>query len=182
MTHSDIQIIVLCEDRQQEVFARYFLVKRGFNSRKIRPLPLPKGTQSGEQYVRERYPKEVKAYRSQKNHLSIALVVLIDADKYTIAERLNQLDLALEVDSQDKRKIDEKIAIFLPRRNIETWIHYLEGETVDEETAYSKLPKESDGKPCIENLANQCQRGLDENAPSSLHLACSEWQKIMPPN
>jgi len=96
MTHSDLQIIVLCEDRQQEVFARYFLVKRGFNPRKIRPLPLPKGTQSGEQYVRENYPKEVKAYRSQKNHLSIALVVLIDADKSTIDHRLNQLDLALE--------------------------------------------------------------------------------------
>jgi hypothetical protein len=59
MTHSGMQIIVLCEDRQQEVFARYFLVKRGFNPRKITYLPIPKGTQSGEQYVRERYPKEV---------------------------------------------------------------------------------------------------------------------------
>lgn len=181
MIHSGMQIIVLCEDRQQEVFARYFLVKRGFNPRKITYLPLPKGKQSGEQYVRENYAKEVRAYRS-KNYLSIALVVLIDADKYTIAERLNQLDLELEADSQAKRQLDEKIAVFVPRRNIETWIHYLQGEIVDEETAYSKLPQESDCKPSIENLVNYCQRGLDENAPESLHLACSEWQRIMPTN
>ena len=181
MIHSGMQIIVLCEDRQQEVFARYFLIKRGFNSRKITYLPLPKGTQSGEQYVRENYPKEVRAYRS-KNYLSIALVVLIDADKHTIAERLNQLDLELEADSQAKRQLDEKIAVFVPRRNIETWIHYLQGEIVDEETAYSKLSQESDCKPCVENLVNHCQRGLDENAPESLREACSEWQRILPPN
>jgi len=36
-----------------------------------------------------------------------------------------------------KRQSDEKIAIFVPKRNIETWISYLQDQTqtVDEETA-----------------------------------------------
>lgn len=179
MTQRKVRVTVLCEDRQQEVFARYFLEKRGFHPRKIRYLLLPKGTQSGEQYVRECYRTEVKAYRSNKNHLSIALIVLIDADNKSVAERLNQLDSALEDDSQAKRQQDEKIAVFVPKRNIETWIHYLQEETVDEETAYQKLEKEGDCKPGVEKLVNQCDRGLAEDAPPSLHTACSEWQRII---
>lgn len=93
--------------------------------------------------MRELYPMEVKAYRSKKNYLAISLVVVIDADKYTVADRLHQLDTALEEDSQPRRQEEEQIAIFVPKRNIETWIYYLQGETVDEETAYPKLLRES---------------------------------------
>ncbi|MBC6452667.1 MAG: hypothetical protein GDA43_05235 [Hormoscilla sp. SP5CHS1] len=172
-------VVILCEDRQQEVFARHFLQKRGF------PGPFavkicPKNKQSGEQYMRELYPMEVKAYRSKKNYLAISLVVVIDADKYTVADRLHQLDTALEEDSQPRRQEEEQIAIFVPKRNIETWIYYLQGETVDEETAYPKLLRESDCKSDVEELAQQCPRGLDENAPRSLHMACDELQKILP--
>lgn len=180
MTQRRAIVVILCEDRQQEVFARHFLQKRGFSG-PFRVEVCPKGEQSGEQYVRERYPNEVKAYRSKRNHLSIYLVVLIDADNKTVDERLQQLDSALEDDSQPRRQEDENIAVFVPKRNIETWIHYLKGETVDEETAYPKLPKESDCKPSVENLLTQCPHGLDEDAPPSLHTACGELQRILPP-
>jgi len=99
-------VVILWEDRQQEVFARYFFQKRGFRG----PFAVkicPKGKQSGEQYVRELYSIEVKAYRSKKNYLAISLVVVIDADKYTVADRLHQLDTALEEDSQLRRQEDE---------------------------------------------------------------------------
>ncbi|MFH7026413.1 MAG: hypothetical protein ACHBN1_13650 [Heteroscytonema crispum UTEX LB 1556] len=56
------------EDRQQEVFARHFLKKRGFTGI-IRYEICPEGSQSGEQYVRSRYPVEVKACRSQASYL-----------------------------------------------------------------------------------------------------------------
>ena len=102
MTQRRATVVILCEDRQQEVFARQFLQKRGFPG-PFRVEVCPKGEQSGEQYVRERYPKEVKAYRSKRNHLSIYLVVLIDADNKTVDERLSQLDLTLEDDSQPRR-------------------------------------------------------------------------------
>lgn len=178
MTQRRLQITILCEDRQQEVFARYFLKKRGFTGN-VKPKICLKG--AGEQFVRENYPKEVKAYRS-KNYLSGMLVVLIDADKKTVEERLKQLDAALTADSQELRKPDEKIAIFVPKRNIETWIHHLQGENVDEETEYAKFTNnESICKLGVEQLATQCSQGnLDENAPPSLQAACSELQRLLP--
>ncbi len=126
MTQNRVQIVILCEDLQQQVFAYHFLKKRGFN---INPKNLtirtsPKGKGAGEQFVRKRYAAEVKEYR-RKNYRSGMLVVLIDADTETVKATLKDLDNALIENSQELRKPDEKIAIFVPKRNIETWIHYL---------------------------------------------------------
>jgi hypothetical protein len=60
MSQRRVQIVILCEDRQQEVFARYFLKKRGFTGL-FRANICPEGSQAGEQYVRTHYPEEVKA-------------------------------------------------------------------------------------------------------------------------
>ncbi|MDZ7961570.1 MAG: hypothetical protein RMY34_27440 [Aulosira sp. DedQUE10] len=178
MSQRRVQILLLCEDRQQEVFARYFLKKRGFNS--IRSLVCPDGSQAGEQYVRLNYPKELQTYRSKASYLSIGLVVVIDADKKTFQERLKQLDDALIENSQQPRQPNEAIAIFVPKRNIESWIHYLQGETVDKETEYPKFTKnESACKPYVESLVNQCYQGWDANAPPSLQAACGELQRIL---
>ncbi|UUO15878.1 hypothetical protein [Dolichospermum heterosporum] len=109
------------------------------------------------------------------------LIVLIDADKKTVEERLKQLDNALVENSHASRQPNEAIAVFVPKRNIETWIHYLQGENIDEETEYTKSKKQSDCKPYIEQLVNQCSQGnLDENAPPSLKAACGELQRILP--
>lgn len=107
---------------------------------------------------------------------------MIDADTDTLQERLNQLAQALSEDSQQNRQPDEAIAIFIPKRNIETWIHYLRGETVDEETRYSKFEQnEAACKPYVENLAEQCRsQNLPENAPESLQAACGELQRLLP--
>lgn len=161
--------------------ARYFLQKRGFK-KPFRVNICPKGTQSGEQYVRQNYPIEVKAYRSQSSYRSVCLVVIIDADTHQVVDRLNQLNEALEDDSQERRQDSEKIALFVPKRNIETWLHYIQGEEVDEENNYPKLPRESDCKPFVEKFADRCSRGLDEDAPPSLQTACGEWQRIFPPS
>ncbi|MCC5652418.1 hypothetical protein LC609_21845 [Nostoc sp. XA013] len=131
------------------------------------------------------YAAEVKEYR-RKNYRSGMLVVLIDADTATVKAILKELDNALIENSQELRKPDEKIAIFVPKRNIETWIHYLRtGEVVEEEAEKSKYPKfpknEAICKPGVEQLANQCSQGsLDENAPPSLQAACEELQRILP--
>lgn len=186
MTQNRVQIVILCEDLQQQVFAYHFLKKRGFN---INPKNLtirtsPKGKGAGEQFVIKRYAAEVKEYR-RKNYRSGMLVVLIDADTETVKATLKELDNALIENSQELRKPDEKIAIFVPKRNIETWIHYLRtGEVVEEEAekSYPKfLKNEAICKPGVEHLANQCSQGsLDENAPPSLQAACEELQRLLP--
>jgi hypothetical protein len=180
MNKRRVTVVILCEDLQQLVFARRFLIKIGGERVVPRVVALPSGKGSGEQYVRERYLQEVKAYRSKSSHLNICLVVLLDADLTTIADRFQQLETALEEASEEKRQDGEKIAIFIPKRNIETWIHYLQGESVDEETAYPKLAREGDCKSAVEILVDRCKMGLEETAPPSLKMACQELQRILP--
>jgi hypothetical protein len=182
MSQRRVQIVILCEDRQQEVFARHFLKKRGFTGI-FRIEICPAGSQSGEQYVRTQYPVEVKTYRQNRNRISIGLVVLIDADKYTVQERLKQLDNILGEQSLPLRQIDEEISVFVPKRNIETWIHYLKSKSADEdrEKPYEKLLKAGDCKPYAEILAEQCRaQHLPQTAPQSLQVACGEIRRLLP--
>ncbi|MHC5724018.1 MAG: hypothetical protein ACYTXY_07625 [Nostoc sp.] len=184
MTQNRVQIVILCEDRQQEVFAVHFLRIRGFNTKNVRVNKSLEGRGSGEQHVREHYAAEIKAHR-RKNYRSGMIVVMIDADTATVEETLKELDNALIEDSQEPRQPNEAIAIFVPRRNIETWIHYLRtGEIVEEEGQNSRYPKfsknESACKPYVEQLVNQCYQGLDYKAPQSLQAACGELQRLLP--
>ena len=141
-----------------------------------------KGEGSGEQHVRTQYIEEVKHYRRTSSYSPVGthLIVIIDADKHTVEERLSQLDLALVIDGQVKRQAKEKIAIFVPKRNIETWIHYLMGESVDEQKAYPKLARQRQCKPFVKKLVKTiCPVGLPKDAPPSLHAACEELQRIL---
>lgn len=174
MTQNRQTIVILCEDKQQYLFARYFLQKKGFKGN-FDPKICPSGKQAAEQYVRDRYAAEVKAHRS-KNYLNICLIVVIDADKSTVADRIKQLDSVLE----EKRDRKEKIAIFVPKRNIETWIHYLQsGEPVDEVAAYNKLANQGECKSFVEKLSEQCVQSLSPNAPPSMNEACIELKRII---
>jgi dephospho-CoA kinase len=179
MTHKQTQIVILCEDRQQEVFARKYFEARGINRRKITPIICPNGKQSGEQYVREHYAEEVKTFR-RKQRENRALVVVIDADTQSVINRLKQLDQHLEADNQPQRMNHERIAIFVPKRNIETWIAFAGGEAVDETMLCRKLEQESDCVRDVQHLATAiCPQGLPENAPASLHRACDELKRIL---
>ena len=179
MSRRKVAMVILCEDRQQEVFARHYLIQCGVPRAKIRTNICPKGKQAGDQYVREQYPIEVKADRSKSSFLSIGLTVVIDADTLTVQDRLRQLDEALQWSSQRGRQVDERIGLFAPKRNIETWIHYLKGTSIDEDTAYPKLQCESDCKPLVEDLVRRCAKGLESHAPDSLQQACPELKRIL---
>src|SRR5688500_16618310 len=96
----------------------------------------PPGQGSGEQYVLRQYPVEVRAVRrtNQFRPVGVSLVTVIDADTYTVLQRHEELDRRLDASNQERRHADEKLAILVPKRNIETWIHHLRGVLVDEET------------------------------------------------
>jgi len=135
------QVIIVCEDRQHEVFMRTFLISRGVSPRRIRVRIATKGKGSGEQYVRRQYPSEVKIYRGKCHHLNITLATMIDADTKSVVDRQNKLDTSL-LEAQLKRwQENERIGIFVPKRNIETWLYYLMGHAVDEMTEYTPLKK-----------------------------------------
>lgn len=174
------KIVILCEDRQQEVFARRFLEACGVNWRRIYTNVCPKGKQAGEQYVRENYPREVASYRQIAHRLTAGLVVLSDADIHTVADRYQQLDRTLEDNHLPRRQSGERIGVFIPKRNIETWIHHLMGQTVTEEDIYPHLRRESECRPYAEELARNRHAPLPEGAPVSLHTACQELPRILP--
>ena len=131
------EVVLLVEDARQRDLVRHYL-RRAHNSsyRNIRVRPLPSGRGSGEQYVREKYPSEVKEYRTQMHRRRTALVVATDADLRPAAQRENELAAALETTGEQPRGETEAIVLLIPKRNVETWICCLTGERVDEVTDY----------------------------------------------
>ncbi len=172
-----VSVVLLCEDRQTNSFVRGFLSYRGFHGREIKTIFSPPGRQSGEQWVRTRYPEELKAIRARQQAF---LLVIVDADTQSTAARRSQLDQACNQKGVPKRKSEDPVIIVVPRRNIETWFAYLKGEKVDETTAYPRLRKSRDCRFLARELYRMCheERRLAEPSPPSLKEACQEYQRL----
>lgn len=170
-----VQLVLLCEDRQHEAFARRFLNEMGWETRSMRVEKAPGGRGAGEQFVRKRFAVELKAHRSRP--VSQALVVLIDGDAGGISARLQQLDQACREANVAERADDDRVGIFVPTWNIETWLAYLAGEIVMESKPdYPRLPRERDCQSHVGELARMCRdEKLREPAPPSLEAACGEY-------
>lgn len=174
------RLTILCEDLQHDYFVRHYFLDRGFRPHEIRIVRSSQGRGAGEQFVREHFPAEVQAYRQKASHQSVALVVVIDADTQSVAQRINSLNQALRQNGQAERQPNDRIALFVPKRNIETWIHYPLHSIVDEETVYPKLGKPSDCLPAVRMYVQTiCPSGLPNEAPPSLHVACQELARIL---
>jgi len=174
----NVNVVVLCEDRQHEAFARRFLAKAGYNPRRQRVQVSPKGRGSGEQFVREHFAEELAYYRDRQHRVQQALVVVIDADNRSVADRVGQIDNAASAAEIQPRQGNERVAIFVPAWNIEAWFAYLDGETVDEtKRNYPRLHRERDCQRHVEPLYAMCQLGeLRQPAPPSLEAACNEYR------
>ena len=179
----EAQIVLLCEDRQQQAFVVRFLEAMGrLTTRKakhrLRVERASQGRGAAEQFVRERYPRELKEYRRQRNRVSVALVVMLDGDAAGVTGRLAQLDAACAEQGIPVRRSDEDVFVFVPTWRIESWFAWLDdGETIDEERRdYPRLPRERDCRPHAEALADMCRnRQLRDPAPPSLAAACTEY-------
>ncbi len=172
-----VQVVILCEDRQHEAFARRFLKRTGKGIRVQRVEISPKGRGSGEQYVRLRYVKELAYYRGRKHRVEQALIVMVDADVRSVANRIKQIESTCPEAGAEKRQEDERVAIFVPARNIETWFAYLDGRAVDEKETYSRLKRESDCQQHVDVLHEMCEQGtLRQPSPPSLDAACEEYR------
>ncbi len=67
----------------------------------------------------------------------------------------------------------------IPKRNIETWLAYLRGEAVDEQTEYRKYDCPSDCQLDVERLDEMCrQRKFQADPPPSLAYACQEFKRL----
>jgi hypothetical protein len=175
------EIVVLGEDLRQGNFVRHYLKRDGHNPRNIRLEISPEGYGSGEQFVRECYPEEVKYYRNRSSHRQAALAAAIDADTGSVADREQQLEEALKKAGEVKRKKSERIALLIPKRHIETWILCLTGEKVNE-TAKHKSASDVDQliKEAAENFYQWSRPGypIPARCVPSLSRGLGEIRRI----
>ena len=176
-TVSGVSVVLLCEDRQTDSFVRRFLKRRNFRHRDIRTLPFPHGHGAGEQSVRDQYPGQLQAIRGRQGAF---LIVVADADGLSTADRRARLDAECNQKNVQVRTAADPVIMAVPRRNIETWLAYLDGIEVDETESYPKLQREGDCQRHAERLFTMChdEQQLAEPAPQSLVEACEEYAKL----
>ncbi|HLX65190.1 MAG TPA: hypothetical protein VKX17_28235 [Planctomycetota bacterium] len=185
MSKDAVFITLLYEDVQHRSFASRFLKERKFDTRKLREVAIKPGKGSAEQFVREQFIKELKWFRARSSRAATCLIVIADADKLTVQDRLDWFEKICRDEPIQFRTPTEKFAFIIPKRNIETWLAYLRGEEVvelaaDDQDKYPKYKKEeSRCQPQVEKLAAMCRRGkLEGNPPPSLQSACAEFQRL----
>ncbi|MFA7243063.1 MAG: hypothetical protein WC091_23390 [Sulfuricellaceae bacterium] len=170
-----VKVVLLCEDIQIACFMRRFLKRRGLKSHEIREEISPPGKCSGEQWVREKYPDELKAMRRQGG---VTLFVGTDADTLTVKERINTLTMECKNRSIPEQAPDEHVVMVAPKRNIETWLAYLRGAAVNEDDNYPRYSYESECRNDVKTLDQMClDRALRSPAPPSLLETCKEYRK-----
>lgn len=103
---------------------------------------------------------------------------MLDGDQQGVAGRCRTLDEACDAADVERRRSDEPVAIFVPTWNIETWLAYLDGQTVDEQrNNYPRLEEAGDCQRHVEELHQMCQAcQLRLPAPHSLELACEKYR------
>ncbi len=175
-----VHTIILCEDLQLRCFVRRFLVKQGWHPRQIHEVALPAEGGAGVTWLRDKLPGEVKAYRSRKSRAETCLVVGCDADNQTVECRLQTLRDACMAAGVPFRDTADRVAVAIPKRNIETWLAYLRGTQVNETDPYPKHKYESDCRNEVARLDEMCKKNNLEPAPPppSLALACEEFRRI----
>lgn len=179
MSKRRVKLVLLCEDSQHEAFARRFLQGMGWNTRELRVEKSPSSSGSAEQWVRQRFPLELKVYRRRRQQAASALMTIIDADLKTGQDRMAEFEYECTTREIPFRKNDEAVAIVIPKRNIETWIHYLNGYEVNDRDSYSRLDRERDCRPAVSQLVGLCRStGLAPDAPPSLTAACEEYDRV----
>ena len=177
-----VKIVLLCEDSQQEAFTRRFLEGMGWNKREIRVVKSPSAGGSAEQWVRETFPTELEVYRQRRQRAASALIAMIDADLKDVQDRIREFEEVCNSMQIPFRRDDEAVAIGVPRRNIETWIEYLNEENVNERDTYPKLRRERECGQAVVRLVRFCKStGLPDNAPPALVHACGEYNARIRP-
>ena len=184
-TKRGVRVVLLVEDEALECFVRRVLLAFGFQTRDIRVKRSPKGKGSAKDWVTRNYPDEVRVHRSKSGYQSnIALVVGTDGDERTVQERVRALDAGLEGAGLEKRKIEERFCLIIPKWHIETWLMALSGFEVDEAKNYKNDPRIKDvdyvttANEFVGRYRNWKQGNPAQLTPPSMIIAFGEMKRI----
>lgn len=168
------QVVLICEDSQQEYFARHVLCGLGYKKKKIRSIPPRRGKGDAGEFVKNAFLRELRKF--QKGHTTYALIVVCDADG---KDRLTDWKEACNRGGLEWPGSDQRVALFFPNREIENWIYHLRGKDVDEARKCAKLKGAGDCQDAVEQLVGFCRSGkLPPDALPSLRQACAEYARF----
>lgn len=140
-----VRLVVITEDTQSEMFLRRVLYGLGFQGRDLRFETAPKSLQAADGWVVQMHAAESRKLRAIVHaQPNTGMVTCIDADHHAVSDRHGQLNDAME----RPRRPQECMAWIVPKRNIETWLRVLSGESADELTDYKRRGHEP--MPCDE--------------------------------
>jgi hypothetical protein len=159
------RVTLLVEDRYLERFARKVLSQLRFGEHEIRVVPYLVG-KNAKQWVTKEYPQQVRAHRREASRQSVALLVCTDADEQSVAQRQAALETALKGGDEAARGERERIALWIPKWHIETWLLFLDGKSVDENTSYKNALKDPDFRAAADRFVelwrtSQRDSGID---------------------
>ena len=172
-------VVILCEDNQAACLLRRFLRKGG--QRFPREKIAPSGQGSGEQFVRRMYPSELEFCRRNRSKL----IVCTDADALSLQERTQSLENACQREGIPPRAGQDQAALFIPKRNIETWLKFLTGNSeVDEDEDYSPHGSHRADKRICQAAAVEFYKYCRGQKPRpvslpSLESACNEARRVI---
>jgi hypothetical protein len=181
MSNRYAQVIVLAEDeRSANLLRRYVQRALDIGLRQIRQEISPSSRGDAKQWVIKRYPIEIKAMRSV--HRRTGLVVHLDADVDSVAQRFNELVQALRNDGQEQRQPHERVSHVIPRRHTETWLCVLTGSNVDEDQNCKRLRLPPNPDQAVRPAAQALYELTRPNAPAptlpSLATAIPELRRL----
>ena len=173
------EYIVLCEDAQTKTFILTFLLQHNVPSGKIHFRNYPVGKGCGEQFVREEYSKEARLLSSRYKYKREVLVVCSDADSYSVKKKVKSLDDEVIRFNKEWDRKRFPILMWIPKREIETWIHYLRGENVDEQTSYRHSGNPERCKKEVVRFKEYCQDVIKiDEVPQSMIFAKGEYIRV----
>jgi hypothetical protein len=176
-----VRFTVLVEDRALERFVRECLYALGVHKREIRIVEYRAGRGSAKQRIDDEYAIQVQAYRRRSTE-NIALVVGTDADDQTVQQRIQRLGEVLQQAGRKARSPQERIAVWVPRWNIETWLLFLSGRQVDELANHKGQAREVDIKAAAREFVRRFRQYVhnpdDENHLPSFVSAFEETKRI----
>jgi hypothetical protein len=177
------RITLLVEDEMIERLARSVLTELGFGRRELYIEPYPVGHGSGRQWVDQEFSRLVRAYRSQANHQRVCLLVGTDADEFSVVDRRTRLELSLASANLGQREESERVAFWIPRWNVETWLLALAGLEADEDDKDSKNRLKTPDFPSISKEFVRQLRAYQRHEPlqtlPSLGAAYAETLRLL---
>jgi hypothetical protein len=174
-----IRFTILGEGPRDYIFAKAFLESAlGKNKVECFRSQIVTGAGSGEQQVRELFPKELAAKRRRPKEERHWLVVVTDGDRFSPAQRRSQLEKETGRQDQAHPTKDEKVAVIVPCRNIESWFQWIDTGEIDEGTDYKRRFLNARPTKYAKLLSDKCQVLSADEFPPSLQDACEQWKKI----